>query len=57
MNVNDVVTNIRLPKKLHEELKKEASRKNISFASLVRLVCSEYLEKTKSKNEAACEES
>ena len=57
MNVNDVVTNIRLPKKLHDELKKEAARKNISFASLVRLVCSEYLEETKSKREAACDKS
>lgn len=43
--MNDKTLNIKLPSELYENLKKEAEKKNISLASLVRLICSEYLEK------------
>ena len=44
-NVNDKALNIKIPSALYEALKKEAAKKNISLASLVRLICSEYFEK------------
>ncbi len=43
--MNDKTLNIKIPSKLYENLKKEAERKNISLASLVRMICSEYFEK------------
>lgn len=42
---NDKALNIKLPDKLYQELKQSAERKNISLASLVRMVCSEWVEK------------
>lgn len=43
--LNDATLNIKLPQKLYDELKKEAENKNISLASLVRIICTEYLNK------------
>lgn len=43
--MNDKALNVKIPLRLYEELKKEANKKNISLASLIRLICSEYLEK------------
>lgn len=43
--MNDKALNIKIPSGLYEQLKKEAEKKNISLAALVRLICSEYLEK------------
>lgn len=45
--MNDKALNIKIPSELYEQLKKEAEKKNISLASLIRLICSEYLEKSK----------
>lgn len=42
--MNDRALNIKIPSELYEKLKKEAERKNISLASLVRMICSEYFE-------------
>jgi len=42
--VNDKSLNIKIPTELYEKLKDEAKKKNISLASLVRLICSEYFE-------------
>lgn len=42
--MNDATLNIKLSKELYERLKKEAEKKNISLASLVRLICSEYFD-------------
>lgn len=43
--MNDKALNIKIPSELYEQLKTEAAKKNISLASLVRLICSEYFEK------------
>ena len=43
--MNDKAVNIKIPSALYEALKKEASKKNISLASLVRMICSEYFDK------------
>ena len=43
--MNDKALNIKLPSELYEALKREAEKKNISLAALVRLICSEYFEK------------
>ena len=43
--MNDKTLNIKISSKLYEKLKKEAEKKNISLASLVRMICSEYFEK------------
>ena len=43
--MNDKALNIKIPSELYEALKKEAAKKNISLASLVRLICSEYFDK------------
>lgn len=43
--MNDRALNIKLPSELYQKLKEEAARKNISLASLVRLICSEYMER------------
>ena len=45
--MNDKALNIRMPIALYEEIKKEAKRKNISIASVIRIICSEYFEKQK----------
>ena len=37
--------NIKIPSKLYEQLKAEAEKKNVSLASIVRLICSEYFDK------------
>ena len=47
--MNDRALNIKIPKELYHKLKEEASRKNISLASLVRMICSEYLDENKRK--------
>lgn len=43
--MNDRTLNIKMPSELYEKLKKDAEKKNISLASLVRLICSEYFNK------------
>lgn len=43
--MNDTALNIKIPKELYDKLKKEAQKKNISLASLVRMICSEYFNK------------
>lgn len=43
--MNDRVLNIKIPSGLYDKLKAEAAKKNISLASIVRLICSEYFEK------------
>lgn len=43
--MNDKALNIKIPSELYEKLKKEAAKKNISLAALVRLICSEYFDK------------
>ena len=43
--MNDTALNIKIPRELYEQLKKEAEKKNISLASLIRMICSEYLDK------------
>lgn len=43
--MNDTALNIKIPKELYDKLKKEAENKNISMASLVRMICSEYFNK------------
>ncbi len=43
--MNDKALNIKIPSKLYEQLKAEAEKKNVSLASIVRLICSEYFEK------------
>ncbi len=45
--MNDKALNIKIPSELYEALKEEAKKKNISLASLVRMICSEYFEKRK----------
>lgn len=42
--MNDKALNIKIPSELYEKLRSEAKRKNISLASIVRLICSEYLD-------------
>ncbi len=42
--MNDKALNIKIPSKLYEQLKEEAEKKNVSLASIVRLICSEYFE-------------
>lgn len=43
--MNDRALNIKIPTELYEKLQKEAERKHISLASLVRMICSEYFDK------------
>ena len=43
--MNDKALNIKIPSKLYEQLKTEAERKNVSLASIVRIICSEYFDK------------
>lgn len=42
--MNDKALNIKIPSKLYEQLKTEAERKNVSLASIVRIICSEYFD-------------
>ena len=42
--LNDKALNIKVPSELYDKLKDEAQKKNISLASLIRLICSEYLD-------------
>lgn len=44
---NTKALNIKLPEILYDKLKEEASKKNISLAALVRMICSEYFENKK----------
>lgn len=37
--------NMKMPSKLYEEIQEKAKAKNISMASLINLICTEYLEK------------
>ena len=43
--MNDRALNIKISSELYEKLQKEATRKNISLAALVRMICSEYFDK------------
>ena len=43
--LNDTALNVKIPKRLYDELKAASERKSISLASLVRIACSEWLEK------------
>jgi len=43
--MNDKALNIKIPESLYNQLKEEAKKKNISLASLVRMICSEYFDK------------
>lgn len=43
--MNDTPLNIKIPSELYEKIKEKAKSKNISIASLVRMVLTEYLEK------------
>ena len=45
--MNDKALNIKIPSELYDKLKKEAEKKNISLASLVRMLCSEYFDNKK----------
>lgn len=45
--MNDKSLNIKVPSELYEKLKKESSKKGISMASLVRMICLEYFENKK----------
>lgn len=42
--MNDRTLNIKIPSVLYEKLKAEAAKKNISLASMVRVICSDYFE-------------
>lgn len=42
--MNDKVLNIKIPSALYDKLKAEATKKNISLASMVRVICSDYFE-------------
>ncbi len=42
--MNDKALNIKIPSKLYEQLKTEAEKKNVSLASIVRIICSEYFD-------------
>ena len=42
--MNDKALNIKIPSELYDKLKEVADKKCISLASLVRMICAEYLE-------------
>lgn len=46
--MNDKSLNIKIPEKLHNDLVIISKRKNISMASLVRMVLTDYIDKEKS---------
>lgn len=43
--LNDATLNIKMPSELYNKLQEEAKKKNISLASLVRMICSDYFNK------------
>lgn len=43
----DCFINIKVPKKLYNDIKDKATDKNLSLASLVRLVMTDFLKKEK----------
>lgn len=43
--MKDKALNIKISKELHEQIKKEADKKCISMASVVRIILVEYFEK------------
>lgn len=45
--MNDKSLNIKIPENLHNDLTNMAKSKNISMASLVRIVLTEYIENEK----------
>jgi predicted HicB family RNase H-like nuclease len=49
MIINDKTLNVKIPESLYNKLKEEANIKNISLASLVRMLCSEYFNKKQEK--------
>lgn len=42
--MNDKALNIKIPESLHKKLKEEAKKKNISMASVVRIILSEHFQ-------------
>lgn len=42
--MNDTFLHIRVSQELYDKLKAIAAKKNISVSSLVRMICSEYLD-------------
>ena len=44
-----MIYNIRVPDNLYSDLKEAAKQKNITVAALIKLLCSEYIEKEKEK--------
>ena len=46
---NDKALNFMVPQDLYNRLKEEADSKCVSVASIVRMACSEYLEKKEKK--------
>lgn len=45
--MNDRALNIKIPEELYNDLKEAAKSQNISMASLVRLLCTDYIEARK----------
>ena len=43
--MNDKALNIKIPTELYQRLQEEAKKKGLSMASLVRMICNEYLDK------------
>lgn len=43
--MKDTRLNLKIPEELYESLKQAAKRRNISLASVVRMICSEWIEK------------
>lgn len=43
--MNDRALNIKISSELYDKLKKEAEKKGVSLASIVRIICSEYFDK------------
>lgn len=48
--MNDKVLNVKMSSELYARLQEEAKRKNIALASLVRMLCAEYLDNKKKSN-------
>lgn len=42
---------VKFPEKLYQELQEAADKKNITMASIIRIACSEYIEREKQKEE------
>lgn len=45
--MNDKAVHIKMPEELYDKLKKEAADKRISFASAIRVICSEHFNRQK----------